>query len=197
MMARSKRIGPAPALMRTRPGARSSGRRSIACKTVLTGQLLDGTMTQVAILMGSKSDWDVVKAARDQLSALGVASDARVLSAHRAPGPLHDYVTKSPAKVFICAAGGAAHLAGVVASLTTRPVIALPIAGKVMDGLDSLLAMVQMPKGVPVATVAINGAGNAGLLAAQILAVADPALAKKLVEHRAAEMAKVLAEKLE
>ena len=151
----------------------------------------------VAILMGSKSDWDVVKGARDQLTALGVVCDSRVLSAHRAPGPLHDYVTGSPAKVFICAAGGAAHLAGVVASLTTRPVIALPIAGKVLDGLDSLLAMVQMPKGVPVATVAINGAGNAGLLAAQILAVADPALAKKLVEHRAAEMAKILGEKLE
>ena len=152
---------------------------------------------QVAILMGSKSDWEVVKGARDALQSLGVATDARVLSAHRAPGPLHDYVTKSPAKLFICAAGGAAHLAGVVASLTTRPVIALPIAGKHMDGLDSLLAMVQMPKGVPVATVAINGAGNAGLLAAQILAVADPALAKKLAEHRTAEMNKVLAEKLE
>lgn len=151
----------------------------------------------VAILMGSKSDWETVKAARDQLTALGIATDARVLSAHRAPGPLHDYVTTSDAKVFICAAGGAAHLAGVVASLTTRPVIALPIAGKVLDGLDSLLAMVQMPKGVPVATVAINGAGNAGLLAAQILAIADPALAKKLVDHRKSEMDKILAEKLE
>ncbi len=152
---------------------------------------------QVSILMGSKSDWEVVKAARDQLTALGVTTEAKVLSAHRAPGPLHTYVDASPAKVFICAAGGAAHLAGVVASLTTRPVIALPIAGKYLDGLDSLLAMVQMPKGVPVATVAINGAGNAGLLAAQMLAVADPALAKKLVEHRASEMQKVLAEKLE
>ncbi len=152
---------------------------------------------QVAILMGSKSDWEIVKAARDQLTALGVAVEAKVLSAHRAPGPLHEYVTASPAKVFICAAGGAAHLAGVVASFTTRPVIALPIAGKVLDGLDSLLAMVQMPKGVPVATVAINGAGNAGLLAAQILAVADAGLAKKLVEHRASEMKKVLAETLE
>lgn len=154
-------------------------------------------VVQVSILMGSKNDWEIVKAARDELAALGVATDARVLSAHRAPGPLHDYVTKSPAKVFICAAGGAAHLAGVVASLTTRPVIALPIAGKQLDGLDSLLAMVQMPKGVPVATVAINGAGNAGLLAAQMLAIADASLAKKLVEHRAAEMQKVLAQKLE
>jgi 5-(carboxyamino)imidazole ribonucleotide mutase len=152
---------------------------------------------QVAILMGSKSDWEVVKGARDALTSLGVAVDSRVLSAHRAPGPLHEYVQASPAKVFICAAGGAAHLAGVVASFTTRPVIALPIAGKYMDGLDSLLAMVQMPKGVPVATVAINGAGNAGLLAAQILAVADPALGKKLQDHRASEMQKVLAEKLE
>jgi 5-(carboxyamino)imidazole ribonucleotide mutase len=152
---------------------------------------------QVSILMGSKSDWDVVKGARDILQTLGVNAEAKVLSAHRAPGPLHDYVTGSTAKVFICAAGGAAHLAGVVASLTTRPVIALPIAGKHMDGLDSLLAMVQMPKGVPVATVAINGAGNAGLLAAQILAVADPALAQKLKDHRVSEMNKVLAEKLE
>src|SRR5687768_4036517 len=152
---------------------------------------------QVAILMGSKSDWEVVKGARDALTSLGVAVDSRVLSAHRAPGPLHEYVNASPAKVFICAAGGAAHLAGVVASFTTRPVIALPIAGKYMDGLDSLLAMVQMPKGVPVATVAINGAGNAGLLAAQILAVADAGLAKKLQDHRASEMQKVLAEKLE
>jgi 5-(carboxyamino)imidazole ribonucleotide mutase len=152
---------------------------------------------QVAILMGSKSDWEVVKASRDILQSLGVVAEAKVLSAHRAPGPLHDYVAASPAKVFICAAGGAAHLAGVVASFTTRPVIALPIAGKVLDGLDSLLAMVQMPKGVPVATVAINGAGNAGILAAQILAVADPALAKRLQDHRKSEMDKVLAEKLE
>ena len=152
---------------------------------------------QVAILMGSKSDWEVVKASRDILQTLGVAAEAKVISAHRAPGPLHDYVTASPAKLFICAAGGAAHLAGVVASLTTRPVIALPIAGKVLDGLDSLLAMVQMPKGVPVATVAINGAGNAGLLAAQILAVADAGLAQKLKDHRKSEMDKVLAEKLE
>ena len=151
----------------------------------------------VAILMGSKSDWEVVKAARDTLQSLGVAAEAKVLSAHRAPGPLHQYVEASPAKVFICAAGGAAHLAGVVASFTTRPVIALPIAGKVLDGLDSLLAMVQMPKGVPVATVAINGAANAGLLAAQILATGDAALAQKLKEHRVAEMDKVLAEKLE
>jgi 5-(carboxyamino)imidazole ribonucleotide mutase len=151
----------------------------------------------VAILMGSKSDWETVKGARDILQSLGVAAEAKVLSAHRAPGPLHEYVKASPAKVFICAAGGAAHLAGVVASFTTRPVIALPIAGKVLDGLDSLLAMVQMPKGVPVATVAINGAGNAGLLAAQILAVADPALAKRLEDHRASEMKKVLAETLE
>lgn len=154
-------------------------------------------MVQVAILMGSKNDWEIVKGARDALQSLGVATDARVISAHRAPGPLHDYVTKSPAKLFICAAGGAAHLAGVVASLTTRPVIALPIAGKALDGLDSLLAMVQMPKGVPVATVAINGAGNAGLLAAQMLAISDAALAKKLTDLRASEQAKILAEKLE
>ena len=154
-------------------------------------------MTKVAILMGSKSDWEVVKAAQETLKGLGIAVESRVISAHRAPAPLHTYVTGSPAKVFICAAGGAAHLAGVVASLTTRPVIAIPIAGKVMDGLDSLLAMVQMPKGVPVATVAINGAANAGLLAAQILAVSDAALATKLNELRKSEEAKILAEKLE
>ncbi|MEA3142765.1 MAG: 5-(carboxyamino)imidazole ribonucleotide mutase [Thermoplasmata archaeon] len=166
-------------------------------KDALAGALAQQGKTQVAILMGSKSDWEVVKAARDALQSLGVPVEAKVLSAHRAPGPLHHYVEASPAKVFICAAGGAAHLAGVVASFTTRPVVALPIAGKALDGLDSLLAMVQMPKGVPVATVAINGAANAGLLAAQILAVADPALAKKLQDLRASEMQKVLAESLE
>jgi 5-(carboxyamino)imidazole ribonucleotide mutase len=154
-------------------------------------------MTRVAILMGSKSDWETVKPAAETLKSLGVACESRVLSAHRAPGPLHTYVTGSPAQLFICAAGGAAHLAGVVASLTTRPVIAIPIAGKVMDGLDSLLAMVQMPKGVPVATVAINAGANAGILAAQMLAISDPALAKKLQELRKSEEAKILAEKLE
>ena len=151
----------------------------------------------VAILMGSKSDWDVVKAARDQLAALGVQSESKVLSAHRAPQALHDYVTASKAKVFICAAGGAAHLAGVVAAITIRPVIAIPIAGKSLDGLDSLLAMVQMPKGVPVATVAINGAANAGILAAQMLALSDASLDAKLKALRKSEAERIVNEKLE
>jgi 5-(carboxyamino)imidazole ribonucleotide mutase len=147
--------------------------------------------------MGSKSDWETVKAARDQLDALGVPCEAKVISAHRAPAALHDHVMASKAKVFVCAAGGAAHLAGVVASLTVRPVIALPIAGKTLGGLDSLLAMVQMPKGVPVATVAINGAANAGLLAAQMLAISDAALDARLKAMRKAEAERIVSEKLE
>ena len=119
----------------------------------------------VGILMGSDSDWPVMKAAADALTEFGIASEAKVISAHRDPHGLEEYVSGAPArglKVFICGAGGAAHLAGVTAAFTTLPVIGVPILGKSTDGLDSLLSMVQMPPGVPVATVAINGARNAG-----------------------------------
>ena len=131
---------------------------------------------QVGILMGSDSDWPTMKTAAEALKDFGVASEAKVISAHRDPHGLEEYVASAPArgiKVFICGAGGAAHLAGVTAAFTTLPVIGVPILGKSTDGLDSLLSMVQMPPGVPVATVAINGGRNAGILAAQILAVAD------------------------
>jgi 5-(carboxyamino)imidazole ribonucleotide mutase len=141
----------------------------------------------VGILMGSDSDWPVMKAAADALAEFGVASEAKVISAHRDPHGLDEYVSGAGAKgikVFICGAGGAAHLAGVTAAFTTLPVIGVPILGKSTDGLDSLLSMVQMPPGVPVATVAINGGRNAGILAAQILATGDTRLQEELKKFK-------------
>jgi len=137
----------------------------------------------VGILMGSDSDWPTMKLAADALKEFGVASEAKVISAHRDPHGLEEYVSGASERglrVFICGAGGAAHLAGVTAAFTTLPVIGVPILGKSTDGLDSLLSMVQMPPGVPVATVAINGGRNAGILAAQILAIGDSQLQEKL-----------------
>ena len=139
---------------------------------------------QVAIVMGSDSDLDVVQGAIEVLAQFGVAYEARVLSAHRTPGPLREYLAKSEARVFIAAAGGAAHLAGVVAAETTRPVIALPVQGKSLNGLDSLLSMVQMPPGIPVACVGVGAGRNAGLLAISILAVSDEKLASALAKFR-------------
>ncbi len=142
---------------------------------------------QVGILMGSDSDWPTMKTAAEALKDFGVASEAKVISAHRDPHGLEEYVSSAPArgiKVFICGAGGAAHLAGVTAAFTTLPVIGVPILGKSTDGLDSLLSMVQMPPGVPVATVAINGGRNAGILAAQILATADPRLQEEFKKFK-------------
>lgn len=142
----------------------------------------------VAIIVGSRSDLEVVQKAVDVLDRLGVASELRVLSAHRAPDLLEEYVSgalERGAKVFICAAGLAAHLPGVVASRTTRPVIGLPMPGQLAGGLDALLAIVQMPKGVPVATVGVGMAENAGLLAAQMLGLSDDRLAAAVAEHRA------------
>ena len=141
----------------------------------------------VGILMGSDSDWPTMKAAADALKEFGIASEARVISAHRDPHGLEEYVSGAPAsgiKAFICGAGGAAHLAGVTAAFTTLPVIGVPILGKATDGLDSLLSMVQMPPGVPVATVAIGGARNAGILAVQILATADARLQAELKKFK-------------
>jgi len=141
----------------------------------------------VGILMGSDSDWPVMKAAADALAEFGVASEAKVISAHRDPRGLEKYVSnaiKRGLKVIICGAGGAAHLAGVTAAFTTLPVIGVPILGKSMDGLDSLLSMVQMPPGVPVATVAVGGGRNAGILAVQILAIGDVSLQSALVEFK-------------
>lgn len=143
---------------------------------------------KVSVVMGSKSDFDVVKPAIAILDRFGIERDVRVISAHRTPVEAHEYVVsaeKSGTEVFIGVAGKAAHLAGVLASFTALPVIALPVATSVMGGLDSLLSMVQMPSGVPVATVAINGGENAGILAAQILSVKYPDLHKKLVAYKA------------
>lgn len=146
-------------------------------------------MAFVSIIMGSKSDYDVMKLCAETLEKFGVAYEILVSSAHRSPDRTHEYVKEAEAKgakVFVCAAGMAAHLAGVVASLTTKPVIGVPMKGGLMDGLDSLLSTVQMPGGMPVATVAVGKAGatNAAYLAVQILALSDDELAKKLLKDK-------------
>jgi 5-(carboxyamino)imidazole ribonucleotide mutase len=143
----------------------------------------------VAILMGSDSDFPTAREATTVLSNFGIPFEARVLSAHRSPEDLVSYVEQAEQKwvqVFIAAAGGAAHLAGVVAAHTIRPVVGIPIQTSALNGLDSLLSTVQMPGGVPVATMAIGSAGgrNAGLLAVQVLALADQTLGEKLRRHR-------------
>ncbi|HTV75829.1 MAG TPA: 5-(carboxyamino)imidazole ribonucleotide mutase [Candidatus Baltobacteraceae bacterium] len=141
----------------------------------------------VGILMGSDSDWPVMKTAADALTEFGIGSEARVISAHRDPRGLEEYVSGAITrglKVIICGAGGAAHLAGVTAAFTTLPVVGVPILGKSTEGLDSLLSMVQMPPGVPVATVAINGARNAGILAAQIIATGDARVQEELKKFK-------------
>lgn len=155
-------------------------------------------MSLVAILMGSKSDWSTVRAATDILEEFAVPFEVKVTSAHRTPKQTADYVAaveKNGCKVFICAAGLAAHLAGAVAAHTTKPVIGIPIDGGPLNGFDALLSTVQMPGGVPVATVAIGSAGakNAGYLAVQILALSDAQLAKKLQDERAKNATKVAA----
>lgn len=154
---------------------------------------------KVAILMGSDSDWPVVKAAAAELKRLGIPCEAHIISAHRTPAPAAEFAKNARAAGFgaiICAAGMAAHLAGAIAANTTLPVIGIPMKGGAMDGLDALLATVQMPSGIPVATVALNGARNAAILAAQMLAITDEALAAKLDADRAA-MAQQIAAKEE
>ena len=154
-------------------------------------------MAQVAIVMGSNSDLRVVQGAIDQLKSFGVDFEAHVISAHRTPQRAEEFAKSAKengVKVIIAAAGKAAHLGGVIAAYTTLPVIALPIKSSFMDGLDSLLSMVQMPTGIPVATVGVNGADNAGILAVQMLAVSDSALAEKLDKFKA-DMAKAVEEK--
>ncbi len=150
--------------------------------------------TQIAIVMGSDSDLDQVKGAISVLNDLDLSHEVRVLSAHRTPQALHEFVENCPAKVFIAAAGGAAHLAGVIASMTTRPVLGIPIGGTTLSGLDSLLSTVQMPGGIPVATFAVGKAGakNAAIFAAQIIAASDTDLAGKLQANRAQMAEKVL-----
>ena len=143
----------------------------------------------VAIIMGSRSDWPTLKGAADQLTALGVAWEAKVVSAHRTPDRLYAFAKGAKAaghQVIIAGAGGAAHLPGMTASLTELPVLGVPIESRALKGMDSLLSIVQMPAGIPVGTLAIGepGAKNAGLLAAQILALGDPALAERLTKFR-------------
>ncbi len=147
---------------------------------------MDTNKIQVGIVMGSDSDWPVMKAAADVCSEFGVPFEAKVVSAHRTPDDMAEY-GKSAAgrglKVIIAGAGGAAHLPGMLASHTTLPVIGVPIETKHLKGMDSLLSIVQMPKGIPVATVAINNGQNAGLLAIRILAAYDETISSRLIEY--------------
>ena len=155
----------------------------------------------VAIVMGSASDWEAMKAAAEQLKSLGVPYEARVLSAHRTPEALDRWIAEVEGKgaaCFIAAAGGAAHLAGVVAAKTRLPVLGVPMPSKHLQGLDSLLSMVQMPKGIPVATFAIGeaGAANAALFAVAMLAMEDTALDGRLAAFRTKQAEAVIATKL-
>ena len=146
------------------------------------------TTKRIAVLMGSPSDKDKMAPAADTLARYGIEADVRVLSAHRTPGLVADFASSARDQGYaaiICGAGMAAHLAGAVAAQTTLPVIGVPLSYGALNGVDALYATVQMPKGIPVATVAIDGAMNAALLAVQILAVNDLDLAKQLEDHRA------------
>ena len=152
-------------------------------------------MKKIGIVMGSDSDLPILRKTMDTLKSLDIPFECHVYSAHRTPEEAREFAVTAREKGFgalIAAAGMAAHLAGAIAANTTLPVIGIPCKGGMMDGLDALLATVQMPSGIPVATVAINGGVNAALLAAQILAVSDPELAAKLDAKRASDAAKVL-----
>jgi len=157
---------------------------------------MSASQAPVAIIMGSRSDWPTMKAAADVLDQLAVAYQAKVVSAHRTPDRMYAFAhgaRDAGFKVIIAGAGGAAHLPGMTASMTTLPVLGVPIESKALKGMDSLLSIVQMPAGIAVATLAIGepGAANAGLLAAQILALSDPALAERLTARRTALEASV------
>ncbi len=150
----------------------------------------------VAVIMGSRSDWPTMKAAGDALDELGVAWSKRVISAHRTPERMYAFAKGAAAagiKVIIAGAGGSAHLPGMTASMTTLPVLGVPVRTKTMDGLDSLLSIVQMPGGIPVGTMAVGEAGarNAGLMAVRILALSDTALAARVAAYAAALTAAV------
>jgi 5-(carboxyamino)imidazole ribonucleotide mutase len=143
----------------------------------------------VGVIMGSDSDWPVMSATAEALAEFGVPYEVRVVSAHRTPRDMLDYASGAAARglrVIVAGAGGAAHLPGMVASLTTLPVVGVPVPLTHLDGLDSLLSIVQMPAGIPVATVAVGGARNAGLLAVRILAAADEPLRARVAEFQAA-----------
>ena len=148
----------------------------------------------VGIIMGSQSDWPTLRAAAEILDELGVAWESRIVSAHRTPDRLWEYgrtAAERGLRVIIAGAGGAAHLPGMMASKTALPVIGVPVETRALGGLDSLYSIVQMPRGFPVATMAIGGAANAGLMAAQILALGDPGLGERLAAWRAALSASI------
>ena len=152
-------------------------------------------MKKVGIVMGSDSDLPILRKSMDTLSALGIPFECHIYSAHRTPVEAHDFAVNARANGFGCiiaAAGMAAHLAGAIAANTTLPVIGIPCKGGMMDGLDALLATVQMPSGIPVATVAVNGGVNAALLAAQIIAVSDSDTAARLDAKRVSDAGTVL-----
>lgn len=156
---------------------------------------------QVALIMGSSSDWETLRSAAEVLDELGVAYEKRVVSAHRTPDLLYEFAhgaRERGIQAIIAGAGGAAHLPGMTAAMTLLPVFGVPVQSKALNGLDSLLSIVQMPKGVPVGTLAIGpaGAANAALLAAQVLALHDEALRKRLQARRDAERDRVLGETL-
>lgn len=156
---------------------------------------------RVAVIMGSKSDFSTLERATEVLSELGIPYEAKVVSAHRTPDFLFEYVSSAEdrgIRVIIAGAGGAAHLPGMAAAKTTLPVLGVPVVSKALSGLDSLLSIVQMPKGVPVGTLAIGeaGAANAALMAAAILALGDPTLRERLVAYRQRQTAAVLEETL-
>lgn len=154
---------------------------------------------KIAVIMGSVSDFDSLKEMVDFLKSMNVNVDIRALSAHRTPQELIDYLEKTDEEndLYIAAAGKAAHLPGVIASKTVKPVIGVPVKASTLDGLDALLSIVQMPKGIPVATVAIDGGLNAGILAVQILSLKYPALAQKLADHRRSMREEVLSKERE
>ena len=154
---------------------------------------------KIGVVMGSTSDWGVMSGATAILEQFGIEYEKKVLSAHRTPAQLEEWASSARERGFaaiIAGAGGAAHLAGVVAAFTTLPVVAVPIKSRSLEGLDSLLSMVQMPSGIPVATVGIDGAKNAALLCAEILAVTDPEIKKALDDFRAVQAAKVLSSEI-
>lgn len=155
---------------------------------------------KIGVVMGSTSDWGVMKGAIEILDRFEVEHETKVLSAHRTPRELEEWVKDLRERGFaavIAAAGGAAHLAGVVAAFTTLPVIGVPIKGSAFEGMDSLLSMVQMPSGIPVAVVAVNGAKNAALLAIEIMAVSDASLKLKMDDFRTEQAKKVLSSTLD
>ncbi len=159
---------------------------------------MDSSSPRVGIVMGSQSDWQTMRHAADTLAGLGVACETRIVSAHRTPDRLYEYARGARARglqVVIAGAGGAAHLPGMMAALTPLPVLGVPVESKALSGLDSLLSIVQMPAGVPVGTLAIGRAGaiNAALLAASVLALADPQVAEALAAFRRAQTGSVAA----